>query len=79
MPKGLWMPVGLIPADQRDCPRLETAHITSLFPFLLHSHPDADPTAGTTACEAAFPTSNFHRLLRKPHLELIRAEDFSEN
>lgn len=78
-PKGVWTPVGLIPVDQRDCPCLETAHITSLFPPLSLSRPDADQTAGTTACEAAFPTSNFHHLLCKTHLELIRGEDFSEN
>lgn len=26
MPEGLWMPLGLIPADQKDCPCLMTAH-----------------------------------------------------
>lgn len=79
VPKGLWMPVELIPADQGDCPCLETAHTTSLFPPLLLSRPDADLTAGSAACEAAFPTSNFHCLVCKIHLELIRAEEFSEN
>lgn len=68
---------GLIPADQRDYPCLEPAHITSLFSPLLLSRPEMDQTSGTAACEAAFPTSSFHRL--KTHLELIRAEDFSEN
>lgn len=71
--------IGLIPVDQRDCPCLETAHITSLFPPLLPSRPGADQTSRTAACEATFPTSNFHCLPGKIHLELIRAEDFSEN
>lgn len=79
MPEGLWMPVGLIPADQWDCPCLETAHTTTLFLPCLLSRPEADQTSGTAACEAAFPTSYFHRLFGKIHLELIRAEGFSEN
>lgn len=63
-----WVPkgaVGLTPADQRDCPCLGTVHITSLFPPLFLSRPEADQTSGTSASEAAFPTSNFHRLFCK--------------
>lgn len=64
------MPVILIPADQRVHPScLETAH-TSIFPPQLQSPHRVYTLAGN---------ATFHHLQSNLHLELIRAEDFSEN